>query len=131
MLVVDDEEYIRDTIGRIIEEEGFRVMTASGGREALEIMRQDPPDVVLLDLKMPDMDGPTTLKQIRKAHGLIPVIIITGYPESDLMSETLDYCPVTLLAKPLDPSLVLRAVRTVLEGSGVTEKNGRAGGPPR
>jgi len=116
VLVVDDEEYIRDTVGQAVEAAGFRVMTASGGGEALEMIRHDPPDMVLLDLKMLDMDGATTLKEIRRIHGLLPVIIITGYPESELVDRTLDYCPVTLLAKPLDPEQLVSTVRMTLNG---------------
>ncbi len=124
VLVVDDEEYIRDSVGRIVEEVGYRVVTARGGADALTLMRANLPDLVLLDLKMPGMDGPTTLGEIRKSFGLIPVIIVTGYPESDLMTQTLDYCPVMLVAKPVEALLLLRAVRTVLEGSAVAQKAG-------
>jgi len=124
VLIVDDEAFIRDFISQTIEESGFRAVTAVGGREALKIMQSDPPDIVLLDLKMPDMDGATTLREIRKAHGSIPVIIITGYPESDLMANTLDYCPVTLLAKPLEPEVLVRSVRTILRGSANVHEDG-------
>jgi len=117
VLIVDDEAFMRDVISQTIEESGFRAVTAVGGREALEIMRRDLPDVVLLDLKMPDMDGPATLREIRKAHGSVPVIIITGYPESDLMADTLDYCPVTLLAKPLDPDVMVQTLEDILNGT--------------
>ena len=122
VLVVDDEEYIREIVGRIVEEAGYRVMTASGGAEALDMMRREPPDIVLLDLKMPDMDGPTTLKEIREIYRLLPVIVITGYPESELVAEMLSFCPVTLLAKPLEPELVLQTIRTVLNGSAGARK---------
>jgi len=125
VLIVDDEAFIRDVVGQHVQEAGYRVLAASGGAEALLIMRHDPPDVVLLDLKMPEMDGPTTLKEIRKAHGAIPVIIVTGYPESDLMTETLDYCPVTLLAKPLDLELVVETVGRVLKGSASAQQGGQ------
>ncbi len=129
VLIVDDDEYVCDSVGRTVEEAGFRVLTASGGSEAVELMRgQVVPDLVLLDLVMPDMDGPTTLKEIRKAHGAIPVIVLTGYPESDLVAETLDYCPVTLVAKPPDPAMLVRTVRAVLNGVGTTEGEGVGSG---
>ncbi len=127
VLVVDDEAFIRDVIGQHVEEAGYRVLAASGGAEALSIMQRNLPDVVLLDLKMPGMDGPTTLKEIRKVHGAIPVIIVTGYPESDLMADTLDYCPITLLAKPLDPEVVVETVEAVLNGSASTHEGGQQG----
>jgi len=124
VLMVDDEEYIRDGLGRIIERAGYRVVTARGGADALVLMRADLPDLVLLDLKMPDMDGPTTLVHIRESFGSIPVIIVTGYPESNLMVETLAYCPITLVAKPVEAQQLLQAVRMVLEESAVAQKAG-------
>ena len=122
VLIIDDEAFIRDVISQAIEDAGFRPVTAVGGREALEIMRRDLPDVVILDLKMPDMDGPTTLREIRKDYGSIPVVIITGYPESDLVSEMLEHCPVTLLAKPLDPDVMVQTVESVLNRTVVGRK---------
>ena len=124
VLIVDDDEYVRDSLGRIIERAGYRVVTARGGADALVLMQAELPDLVLLDLKMPDMDGPTTLRHIRESFGSIPVIIVTGYPESNLMVKTLAYCPIMLVAKPVEAPLLLQAVRTVLEGSAVAERAG-------
>ncbi len=117
ILVVDDERLIQDLMRRIFEGEGYRVSTASDGAEALEFMRRETPDLMLLDLKMPGMDGPTTLREVRKAYGALPVIIITGYADSDLMTEILPYSPVLMLAKPVGTEQLLEAVRLVLSGS--------------
>lgn len=122
ILVVDDEQAVLDFVRHTLEREGFRVSTAAGGAEALELVRQEAPDLVVLDLKMPGMDGPTTLKEIRKAHAALPVIIITGYPDSDLMAEALRYSPVLLLPKPVPPRQLLEAVRLVLR-EGDTERS--------
>jgi len=124
VLVIDDEAFIRDVIGQAVEEAGYRVVTTSDGGEALEFMRQDLPDVVLLDLALPGMDGPTTLREIRKAHGAIPVVIITGFPDSDLMTRALEFSPVTLLAKPLELPTLVRTVHAVLNGTGETVRDG-------
>ena len=117
VLVVDDEEYIRDTVGRTLQGEGFLVTTACGGAEALELMREHVPDLVLLDLKMPGMDGAATLKKIRETHGAIPVIIITGFPDSDLVNRALEYSPITLLAKPVQSTDLIQAVKMILAGT--------------
>jgi len=127
VLVVDDEEHIRDSLGCIIEHAGYRVVTARGGADALVLMRAELPDLVLLDLKMPDMDGPTTLRHIRELFGSIPVIIVTGYPESNLMVETLECCPVTLVVKPVEAPQLLQAVKMVLEESAVALEAGQKG----
>ena len=125
VLVVDDDEAVRELARRFIENAGFRVMAAEGGRQALDMMREELPDVVVLDLRMPEMDGPTTLRAIRDGYGDVPVIIITGYPDSDLMVRALDYGPFTLLAKPFDPhqlvaSVLVASVRMACNGVGET-----------
>lgn len=114
ILVVDDERITHDLTRRILEPEGYRVSPAFGGAEALALMRRETPDVVLLDLRMPDMPGPDVLKEIRRAHGALPVIIITGYPDGELMHEALRYSPVMMLAKPVTPEQLLESVRLVL-----------------
>ena len=60
------------------------------------------------------MPGPDVLKEIRRAHGALPVIIITGYPDGELMHEALRYSPVMMLAKPVTPEQLLESVRLVL-----------------
>ena len=110
VLIVDDDEVILDSVGQMLEEEGFAVQTARDGVEALDSIVERMPDVVLLDLKMAGMDGATTLKAIRMRWEGLPVIILTGYPDSDLMHDALQFSPITILAKPSDPEKALRAV---------------------
>jgi len=114
VLVVDDELAIRETVKRILEAEGYVVATAARGQEALEHVRRETPDAVLLDLKLPGMDGPATLREMRRLHATLPVIILTGYPDSDLMTQALEHSPVMLLAKPVDPDRMIEAVRCVM-----------------
>ena len=114
ILVVDDEEGTHALARAALEPEGCRVSAASGGAEALDLMRKERPDAVLLDLKMPGMDGPAVLKEIRRGYGDLPVIIITGYPDSDLMARAMEYCPITMLAKPAASRQILASVESVL-----------------
>lgn len=114
VLVVDDEDAIRVSLQRLLELEHFQVTTADGGVAALEAIREKVPDVVLLDMKMPDMDGPTVLQEIRKAWGSLPVIILTGYPDSELVRSALQFSPITLLAKPATPEQVVTTVRGLI-----------------
>lgn len=117
VLVVDDEMAIREVVSRLLEARGFDVSTAPSGVEALELMGKALPDLVLLDLKMPGMDGPATLAAIRARWGRLPVIVLTGYPDSELMSKALKHSPVTLLAKPMDSGQMLQAINDALRAS--------------
>ena len=114
VLAVDDEEAIRDLIRRTLEPEGFVVRTACDGKEALADVRQHVPDVVLLDLRLPNIKGPDFLKALHEQHGQIPVIIITGYPDGELMAQALRYSPIMMLAKPVKPKEILSTVELVL-----------------
>jgi len=118
VLVVDDEQTVLDVVGRQLASEGFRVETALGGIEALRLIQARVPDLVVLDLVMDGMDGPEILREIRARCGDLPVIILTGYPDSDLMHEALQYSPLTLLAKPADPEKLISAARRALPARG-------------
>jgi signal transduction histidine kinase/CheY-like chemotaxis protein len=120
VLVIDDDAAVRDTIGLCLEKEGFQVMTASGGTEALKLMHQRVPDLVILDLAMPDLSGPDMLRKIRKEWGSIAIIVHTGHPEGDLMNRALEFSPFTLLAKPCPPPLLLDTVRAMAGWRGGT-----------
>ena len=122
VLVVDDQETIQAFLRYALESEGYRVSAALGGAEALEMMRRDLPDLVILDLKMPEMNGPAVLKEIRGAYGMLPVVILTAYPDSDLMNEAMRYSPILLLPKPVGHEQVLQTVRMALNGSLARER---------
>lgn len=114
ILLVDDEESIRETLSRLMEAVRFTVTTAATGAEAIKHLRAERPDLVLLDLKLPDMSGAAVLKEIRTLHEGVPVIIITGYPESSLVTEALEFTPVMLLAKPVSPPKLLESMRQTI-----------------
>jgi PAS domain S-box-containing protein len=113
VLVVDDDCEVREALCLLLENAGFDVATAAGGHEALQLMGQKRPDLVVLDLMMVGLDGPSTLKEIRKKLGPIPVIVYTGFPDSDLMKRALESSPFTLLAKPCPPKLIVETVRRI------------------
>ena len=79
-VVIDDESEIRDILAEVLESQGHKVFKAAGGKEGVEIIRRVRPDLVLLDLKMPGMDGYQVLEVIRGDEDLrsIPVIILTA-----------------------------------------------------
>ena len=78
ILVIDDEQGIRDLLDTLLRRKGYDVILADTGEKGLEVFRRARPDVVVLDLKMPGMDGLTVLQQIRRLNPTQPVIILTG-----------------------------------------------------
>ena len=85
ILVVDDEPDIRQTLREILEDEGFRVTLAGNGAQAREAYRENLPDLVLLDIWMPDVDGITLLREWR--DGAAPVVIMSGHGTVDTAVE--------------------------------------------
>jgi DNA-binding NtrC family response regulator len=78
VLVIDDEPGIRDLLDTLLRRKGYDVVLAENGWKGLEVFRRERPDVLVLDLKMPGMDGIMVLKQIRSVDPKLPVIILTG-----------------------------------------------------
>lgn len=83
VLVVDDEKNILKLYKSELEDEGYDVITASSGREALEVFEREAPDLVTLDILMPDMDGIQVLRQMKEKRPNIPVIMLTAYDYRD------------------------------------------------
>jgi CheY-like chemotaxis protein len=78
ILVIDDEQGIRDLLDTLLRRKGYDVILAASGQKGLELFRRERPDVIVLDLKMPGMDGLTVLRQIRNLDPKKPVIVLTG-----------------------------------------------------
>jgi excisionase family DNA binding protein len=116
VLVVDDDSNVRKTVRHILESQGLIVNEAEDGMGGLKWIELKTIAAILLDLKMPDMNGPEFLKILRENNNMVPVIVITGYPDSDLMNEATQYGPFTLLAKPVRKAQLLQAVQTALVG---------------
>ena len=114
ILIVDDDEMIREAVGQVLASGGYAVTLAAGGEEALEIIRKSLPDLMILDLKLPGLSGPDTLHAVRQRYGQLPVIILTGYPESQLMTEALRHSPFLLLSKPATAAQILQSVKLTL-----------------
>src|SRR5580765_8285260 len=85
ILVIDDEHGIRSLLDTLLSRKGYDVVLADGGRKGLELFRRERPDVVVLDLKMPELDGKAVLQQIHTLNPGQPVIILTGarLPEAE------------------------------------------------
>ena len=109
ILVVDDEEIVRLCLVRALSGEHCKVEVVRNGNDALQMMGQDPFDVVLLDLRMPGIDGMTVLKTIKQKWPESEVIIITGYPAVESAKEAVTLGAYDYLAKPVGPDDVINA----------------------
>ncbi len=118
-LVVDDEEIIRALFKETLEEVGHRVIAAETGCEGLELVKQQDFDLVFLDLKMPGMGGAELFRQIKAIKPKLPVTIITGYPDSDIMERALAHGPFGVMEKPFSESDIMAAVANFL---GITDR---------
>ena len=114
ILVVDDDDTICSLFKDTLEETGHTVTTVGESSKGLELAKDRDYDLVFLDLKMPGMDGAELFGQIRKAKPELPVTIITGYPDSDLMMSALTYGPLGVMSKPFHGSDILTAVNNYL-----------------
>ena len=107
ILVVDDEEVVRLSHIRTLASMHCNVEVVRDGSEALRVMEQRPADVVLLDLRMPGMDGMEVLKQIKQRWPETEVVIITGYPNVETAKEAVRLGAYDYLAKPVGPDDVI------------------------
>jgi DNA-binding NtrC family response regulator len=113
ILVVDDEESVRNTLRGILENAGYRVVTVENGQKALEKIRGIPFDAVLVDLKLPDIDGADLLLMFPKNHEMIK-IIITGFSTPEEGSKAADCGADDFLVKPVQPQELLSTLATRL-----------------
>jgi len=113
ILVVDDESTIREVIRRYLELEGFRVQEAADGYEALDIIKDDPPQLIVLDLMLPGIDGLSLTQHIRQDRQ-IPIIMLTAKGEPSDRIRGLDSGADDYITKPFSPQEVVSRVRAVL-----------------
>src|SRR5512135_781583 len=123
VLVVDDDQAIRDTLRMVLEYEGYEVVTVGDGRAALEALEEAPFAGVLLDIKMPGMDGLETLDRIVSREGAPPVLMISGHGDIATAVDATRRGAVDFLEKPLQRERVLVSVRNALSGNRLRAEN--------
>lgn len=109
ILVVDDDHAIRDLERQILADEGFRVVEARDGAEAMRAIDIEPPALILLDVQMPGVDGPTFARELRSRLRRVPLVILTGVADP---KREADRCNAeAFLRKPFDAEELVRVVR--------------------
>jgi two-component system alkaline phosphatase synthesis response regulator PhoP len=123
ILVVDDEERLVTLLEGYLKKEGFRVVTARNGREAEEVARQETPDLIVLDVMMPVMDGLEFLRRNRQGDDT-PIILLTARVEDDDRVIGLELGADDYMTKPFRPRELLARIRAVLRRVGRTSPHG-------
>ncbi len=123
IFVIDDEKDIRDSLEGVFTDEGYRVSTAENAEEALKVLSDISPDVILLDIWMPGMDGIVLLKEIKAEYDDIPVIMISGHATIDTAVKTTKLGAYDFIEKPLSLENVVLTVSHALEQRRLVEEN--------
>lgn len=119
LLIVDDQYGIRLLLHEIFKKEGYEVYQAANGFQAIDIVTNDRPDLVVLDMKIPGMDGIEILKRIKEIDQDIKVILMTAYGELDIIEEAKKLGALRYFAKPFD----IDEIKTVVREHMVTYQN--------
>jgi DNA-binding response OmpR family regulator len=127
ILVVDDEPPVGEILSEFFTPKGYEVICALGGLEGLSKLEKFQPDVVLLDVRMPDMDGITVLRRIRDANARVGVLMMSGNTDSEAAKETLQLGAFDYVLKPFDFDYLDRAVHKMLTAAAHPEPRTVAG----
>jgi serine/threonine protein kinase/CheY-like chemotaxis protein len=116
LLVVDDEEMNRDLLSRRLVKQGYQVLIATGGAEALDLVRREPIDLVLLDVMMPEIDGLEVLTQLRETHALLelPIIMVTARDQGGDVAAALQLGANDHVSKPINFTVLFARIQTHL-----------------
>src|SRR5215813_1962732 len=124
ILIIEDDEYSREAIEHLLNAMGCETISAAGGIPGYRAARRLSPDVIVLDLNLPDIDGQRVLRKLRgnRALGQVPIIVITGYGPNEIpvgVSSSADFC----ITKPASFDGVIRAIFNLLRGAGASPQN--------
>jgi DNA-binding response OmpR family regulator len=122
ILVVDDEPSLRHTLSLILQQNGYVVTCASDGKEAMHALVAGPFDLVLLDIKLPDISGMTLLPEIRKLYAEMPVLILTGHATVDTAMESVRHGARDYLVKPVETYSLMNRVKEILSEKSQSQK---------
>jgi len=123
ILIIDDEEAIRDSCSQVLIKEGYQVKTSEDGLQGLKTLRQSPPHVIFLDLKLPGISGMDILGTIKEEHPEIPVIIITGFSSIESAVTVIKRGAFDYLAKPFSPGELRIIAKKAIESRDLYIRN--------
>ncbi|MBI4873786.1 MAG: sigma-54-dependent Fis family transcriptional regulator [Acidobacteria bacterium] len=115
ILIAEDERAARCALARLLENEGFRVLAAEDGARALELCLENTPEVALVDIRMPGLDGLSLLKRLRESDADVAVVVVTAYGTSSTAIEAMKFGAFDYLTKPLDIREVLVTIERALD----------------
>ena len=115
ILVVDDDAIVIKSCKRILEAEGFEVLTVPSADEALEIIRKYDFDLLLVDVKMPKHDGMFLMREIKKDLPDTPIIVMSGYPTQETIADVLKLGATQFIPKPFRPDELVKLIHQVLQ----------------
>ena len=119
MLVIDDDPTVSDVVRRYLEQDGCRVTVVADGLSGLAVVAADPPDLVVLDLMMPGVDGLEVCRRLRRTTPLLPIVMLTALGEEADRVAGLEVGADDYLTKPFSPRELVLRVRSVLRRTGV------------
>ncbi len=123
ILVVDDEDSIRQTLSGVLTDEGYEVLTAGSGEEAVRLVDEEMPNLVLLDIWLPGMDGIETLKYLKSEHQNIPVIIMSGHGNIETAVKATKLGAFDFIEKPLSLEKMILVISHALDMVSLEEEN--------
>jgi NADH:ubiquinone oxidoreductase subunit E len=115
ILVVDDEQIVLRSCERILSPEGYSVDTATSAKDALSLLDRNLYDLIITDIKMPEMDGIEFMKQVRAKNPDINIVVITGYPSQESIREALSLRIIDYLPKPFSPTHLFEVTNNAVE----------------
>lgn len=113
ILVVDDEQRMRKLVSDFLSREGYTILEAADGRAALQLLEQEPVDLVILDVMMPEQDGWTVCREIRKTNNNIPVIMLTARGEEVDQLFAFEIGADEYITKPFSPKILTARVNSI------------------
>ena len=119
ILVVDDDPDIREVLRDRLESLGYQVLSASNGREGLELLEKQSPQLLLLDIEMPGMNGLEVLKEIRRREIDVTVVMITAYGTIERAVQAMKQGAYDFIPKPFEPDHIALVVQKALEREGL------------
>jgi DNA-binding NtrC family response regulator len=122
VILIDDERIFVESLTKVLKRRGMEVKAAFDGLSALKLLSMEEPDVIVLDLRMPGMDGLAVLQEIRAKDSLTPVILLTGHLDIDRVVQVMDKGVALVLLKPCPVETLVSAIENASESKAISQE---------